>query len=137
MIAARRGRLWAGWAMSGLMILFMLFDSLAKLALESHVIAATTQIGYPVHAIRALGAIGLVCTLLYAFPPTSILGAILLTAYLGGAVASKVRIDDPLFGSVLFGVYFGVLVWGGLYLRDERLRTMIPLRRKAEPGHVG
>ena len=137
MTAARRGTLWAGWAMSGLMILFMLFDSLAKLALERHVIAATTQIGYPVHAIRTLGAIGLVCTLLYAFPPTAMLGAILLTAYLGGAVASKVRIDDPLFGSVLFGAYFGVLVWGGLYLRDERLRSMIPLRRKAAPGPVG
>lgn len=129
--ADRRWTLWAGWGMSGLMILFMLFDSIAKLALESHVIAATTQIGYPLHAIRPIGAIGLVCTLLYAIPRTSILGAILLTAYLGGAVASKVRIDDPLFSSVLFGVYFGVLVWGGLYLRDGRLRTLIPLRRTA------
>jgi hypothetical protein len=122
---------WAGWGMSGLMILFMLFDSLAKLALERHVIAATTQIGYPEHAIRPLGAIALICTVLYAVPRTSVLGAILLTAYLGGAVASKVRIDDPLFSSTLFGVYFGVLIWGGLYLRDERLRAMIPVRRKA------
>jgi len=117
--------------MSGLMILFMLFDSLAKLALERHVIEATTGIGYPLHAIRPLGAIALACTILYAIPRTSVLGAILLTAYLGGAIASKLRIDDPLFSSTLFGVYFGLLIWGGLYLRDERLRAMIPVRRKA------
>jgi hypothetical protein len=129
---ARRGwTWWVGWALSGLMILFMLFDSIAKLALERHVIAATTQIGYPVHAIRPMGAIALVCTLLYAVPRTSVLGAILLTAYLGGAVASKVRVDDPLFSSVLFGVYFGVLVWGGLYLRDEQLRAMFPVRQRS------
>ena len=133
MVAHRRWMVWAGWGMSGLMVLFMLFDSLAKLALERHVIAATTQIGYPEHAIRPLGAIALVCTLLYAVPRTSVLGAILLTAYLGGAIASKVRIDDPLFSSTLFGVYFGLLIWGGLYLRDERLRTMIPVRRPADP----
>ena len=120
---------WWGWAMSGLMILFMLFDSVAKLALERHPVGATKQIGYPVHAIQPLGAIGLACTLLYAVPRTSVLGAILLTAYLGGAVASKVRVDDPLFSSVLFGVYFGILVWGGLYLRDAQLRAMLPLRR--------
>ncbi|MBV9511255.1 MAG: DoxX family protein [Caulobacteraceae bacterium] len=120
--------IWAGWAMSGLMIVFMLFDSIAKLALERHVIAATTEIGYPEHVIRPLGAIAFVCTLLYAVPRTAIFGAILLTAYLGGAVASKVRIDDPLFSSTLFGVYFGVLIWGGLYLRDPQLRAMIPVR---------
>jgi hypothetical protein len=130
MDGTRKWMLWAGWGMSGLMILFMLFDSLSKLALEPHVIAATTQIGYPIHAVRPMGAIALVCTLLYTIPRTSMLGAILLTAYLGGAVASKVRIDDPLFSSVLFGVYFGILVWGGLYLRDEQLRTMIPFRWK-------
>lgn len=115
-----------GWGISGLMILFMLFDGLSKVAMEHHVIEATTALGYPVDCIRALGIISIVCTVLYAIPRTSILGAILLTAYLGGAVASKVRIDDPLFSSVLFGVYFGILVWGGLYLRDARLRRMIP-----------
>jgi DoxX-like family len=120
---------WTGWGMSGLMIAFLLFDGVSKLVLESHVVEATTQIGYPLDIIRPLGIICLACTILYAIPRTSILGAILLTAYLGGAVASKVRIEDPLFGSVLFGVYFGILVWGGLYLRDERLRALIPLRR--------
>jgi hypothetical protein len=131
MTNGRKWMLWAGWGLSGLMIAFMLFDGLSKLALERHVVAATTQIGYPVDVIRPLGVIGLACTLLYAIPRTSILGAVLLTAYLGGAVASKMRIHDPLFSSVLFGVYFGVLVWGGLYLRDERLRSLFPLRRTA------
>ena len=120
---------WVGWGMSGLMVAFMLFDSLSKLALERHVVAATTQIGYPLDVIRPLGAIGLACTLLYAIPRTATLGAILLTAYLGGAIASKVRIEDPLFSSVLFGVYFGILVWGGLFLRDPQLRALMPLRR--------
>jgi DoxX-like family len=118
-----------GWGMSCLMIAFMLFDSISKLALEHHVIAATTGIGYPLEVIRPLGFIALACTLLYAIPRTSILGAILLTGYLGGAIASKVRIEDPMFSSVLWGVYLGILVWGGLYLRDERIRAVIPLRQ--------
>jgi DoxX-like family len=120
---------WVGWGMTGLMIAFLLFDSVSKFVLEHHVVEATTQIGYPLDVIRPLGLICLVCTILYAIPRTSIFGAILLTGYLGGAIASKVRIEDPLFSSVLFGLYFGVLVWGGLYLRDERLRLLIPFRR--------
>jgi hypothetical protein len=119
---------WAGLGMSGLTVLFMLFDGLSKLALERHVVEATTKIGYPVGVIRPLGGVLLVCTVLYAIPRTAIFGAILLTGFLGGAVASKVRIEDPLFSSVLFGVYFGILAWGGLYLRDDRLRSLIPVR---------
>jgi hypothetical protein len=126
----RRWMTWAGWGASGLMIVFMLFDGVSKLALERHVVEATTQIGYPLDVIRPLGALSLACTLLYAIPRTAILGAILLTGYLGGAIASKVRIEDPLFSSVLFGAYFGVLVWGGLYLRDPQLRSLMPLRRE-------
>lgn len=118
-----------GWGMTGLMIAFLLFDSVSKLLLEHHVVEATTKLGYPLDVIRPLGLICLASTILYAIPRTSILGAILLTGYLGGAIASKVRIEDPLFSSVLFGVYFGLLVWGGLYLRDERLRALIPLTR--------
>ena len=120
---------WTGWGMTGLMIAFLLFDGVSKLVLEQHVVEATTQIGYPLDVIRPLGLICLACTILYAIPRTSVLGAILLTGYLGGAIASKVRIEDPMFSSVLFGLYFGILVWGGLYLRDERLRALIPLRR--------
>jgi hypothetical protein len=115
-----------GWAMSGLMIAFLLFDSVSKLALERHVVAATATLGYPLDVIRPLGLICLVSTILYAIPRTSILGAILLTGYLGGAIASKVRIEDPMFSSVLFGLYFGLLVWGGLYLRNGQLRALLP-----------
>ena len=115
-----------GWTLSGLTIAFMLFDAAGKLALERHVIAATVQIGYPVGVIRTLGIICLACTILYAIPRTSVLGAILLTGYLGGAVASKVRIEDPLFSSILFGVYLGVILWAGLCLRDPRVRALIP-----------
>src|SRR5258708_2138281 len=86
---------WLGRALSGLSILFLLFDSVSKLVLEQHVIAATTRIGYPVDTIRSLGIICLACTILYAIPRTAILGAVLLTGYLGGAIASKVRIEDP------------------------------------------
>jgi hypothetical protein len=112
--------------MTGLTVLFMLFDSASKLGLEVHVVEATTRIGYPIAAIRPIGFTLLLCTILYAIPRTAILGAILLTGYLGGAVASKVRIEDPLFSSVLFAVYVGLIAWGGLYLRDRRLRTLLP-----------
>jgi hypothetical protein len=128
--AAPKWMKWAGWSMTGLIIVFLLVDGASKIALEQHVVEATTKIGYPLDVIRPLGIICLAATVLYAIPRTSILGAILLTGYLGGAVASKVRIEDPLLSSVLFGVYFGLLVWGGLYLRDERIRALIPLRRK-------
>jgi hypothetical protein len=121
--------IWVGWIFSGLTVLFMLFDGISKLAMEHHVVEATTQIGYPQEVIRPLGIILLVCTVLYAIPRTAVFGAILLTGYLGGAVASKVRMEDPIFSSILFGVYFGILAWVGLYLRDERLRSLIPLRR--------
>jgi DoxX-like family len=121
--------LWVGRSLSGLTVLFMLFDGLSKLAMEHHVVEATTTIGYSVAVIRPLGLVLIACTILYVIPRTAIFGAILLTGYLGGAVASKVRIDDPIFSSILFGVYFGLLAWGGLYLRDERLRALIPFRR--------
>jgi hypothetical protein len=118
-----------GWGLTALTILFMLFDAASKLALESHVVEATTNIGYPVGAIRPIAIIALICTVLYAIPRTAILGAVLLTGFYGGAVASKIRIDDPLFSSVLFGVYVGLIAWGGIYLRDDNLRRLFPIRR--------
>lgn len=118
-----------GWALSILTILFMLFDAVGKLALEAHVIDATTRIGYPVATIRPIGVIALLCTLLYAVPRTAVLGAVLLTGFYGGAVASKIRIEAPLYSSILFGVYVGLIAWGGLYLRDDRLRALFPFRR--------
>jgi hypothetical protein len=119
----------AGWGMTGLVVLFLLFDGVTKLAMERHVVEATREIGYPVGVIPALGITCLVCTILYVVPRTAVLGAILLTGFLGGAIASKVRIEDPLFSSTLFGVYVALFVWGGLYLRDDRLRALLPWRR--------
>lgn len=87
--------------------------------------------GYPASAVRPIGVILLACTLLYIFPRTAILGALLLTGYLGGAVASQVRAANPLFTHILFPVYFAFLVWGGLYLRDAGLRLLVPLRRQS------
>jgi hypothetical protein len=119
-----------GWVLSILTIAFMLLDAAGKLALESQVIEATTKIGYPVAAIRPIGVIALICTILYAIPRTAVPGAILLTGFYGGAVASKIRIEDPLFSSILFGVYMGSIAWGGLYLRDGRLRALFPFRTR-------
>ena len=127
--SSSKAMLWAGWGMSGVTVVFMLFDGISKLALERHVVEATTKIGYPEWVIRPLGIVILTCTILYAIPRTAIFGAILLTGFLGGAVASKVRLEDPLFGSILFGVYVGILAWGGLYLRDDRIRALLPWRR--------
>ena len=118
-----------GWIMSGLVVVFLVFDGTTKLMMITPVVNATVGIGYPVDVIRPLGIICLACAILYAIPRTAVLGAILLTGFLGGAVASKVRLEDPLFSQVLFGVYVGALAWGGLYLRDGRLRALFPLRR--------
>lgn len=89
------------------------------------------QLGYPanVSLARGLGILTLVCTVLYAIPRTSVLGAILLTGLLGGAIATHLRVGSPLFTHLLFGVYLGLMVWGALYLRDDRLRALIPWRR--------
>ena len=114
--------------MSALPVLFLLMDGVMKLVKPAVVVEGTVHLGYSATVIVPLGIILLACTLLYAFPKTSFLGAILLTGYLGGAVASHVRIGDPLFTHVLFPVYLGIFIWGGLYLRDERLRRMILLR---------
>lgn len=120
-----------GYALSGLVILFMLFDGGIKLVPLDIVIETTAQLGYPATETlaRGLGILGLVCTALYAFPRTSVLGAILLTGYLGGTVAIHLRIGSPAFTHLLFGVYLGVMLWGGLYLRDDRLRALMPYCR--------
>lgn len=119
-----------GWTMSGLMIAFLLMDATMKLLALPIVLETSAPLGYAgADMARALGAVLLVATLLYALPPTAVLGAILVTGYLGGAVATHVRVGSPLFSHTLFGVYLGVILWGGLYFRDERLRQLIPLRR--------
>ena len=120
---------WLGRILSGIVILFLLFDGAIKLVPWPIVTETMDRMGYgsSESLARSLGAITLVCTVLYAVPPTSILGAILLTGYLGGAMASHVRVGSPLFSHLLFGFYLGVMVWGGLWLRDRRLRALIPL----------
>ena len=120
--------LWTGRILSALAALFLLFDGVAKLFKPAPVVEATVQLGYPESVILGLGIVLTACTILYLVPRTSILGAILLTGYLGGAVATHVRVGGPLF-SVIFPILFGVLVWGGLFLREGRLRALIPLRR--------
>ena len=122
-------KLWAGRIISALPVLFLLMDGIMKLIKPAVVVETTVRLGYPETVILPIGLVLLACTVLYAIPRTSVLGAILLTGYLGGAVATNVRVGAPLFTNVLFPVYLGVLIWLGLYLRDERLRALIPLRR--------
>jgi hypothetical protein len=117
--------------MSGLVVAFLIFDGVIKLMALPVVTETMDQLGYSANAdlARGLGVLTLVCAGLYAVPRTSILGAILLTGLLGGAMATHLRVGSPLFTHLLFGLYLGLLAWGGLFLRDERLRALIPLRR--------
>jgi hypothetical protein len=120
--------LWAGRILSGLMIAFLLLDSVMKLMRVAQAVQGTAQLGYPEQVVRTLGVVLLISVVLYAIPRTAVLGAILITGYLGGAVATQVRVGNPLFSYTLFPVYVGLLVWGGLFLRDSRLRALIPFR---------
>ena len=122
---------WSARVVSGLVIVFLLFDGAIKLVPWPVVTETMDRIGYGSSETlaRTLGVITVVCTVLYAIPPTSIVGAILLTGYLGGAMASHMRIGSPLFTHTLFGFYLGLMVWGGLWLRDRSLRGLIPFRR--------
>jgi len=118
---------WAGYLLSVLPSLFLLLDAVMKLFKPSFVVEATTKLGYQESVIVPLGIVLLVCTVLYLVPLTSVLGAILLTGYLGGAVATHVRMSEGAF-PILFPVIIGGLIWGGLYLRDPRIRAQIPFR---------
>lgn len=122
--------LWTGGIMSGLPALFLLVDAIMKFVKPEPVVEATLKLGYPESVIVGLGITLLASTILYLIPRTAVLGAILLTGYLGGAVASHLRAGDGAF-PVLFPVIFGVLLWGGLYLRDQRLRLLVPWRYHA------
>jgi len=118
---------WAGWVTSALPALFLTFDAVIHIMKIPPVVDAFAQLGYPISVAVPLGIVELVCLAVYVTPQTSVLGAILLTGYLGGAVATHVRVGAGLF-PVLFPVMLGVLFWGGLVLRDQRLRALIPLR---------
>lgn len=118
-------RIWTSRIMSGLVILFMLTDSIFKFIQPAEVVQGTIDLGYAAHHIAVIGVLGLLSILLYAIPRTAILGAILLTGYFGGAIATHLRLDNPLFSHTLFPVYLAVLAWGGLWLRDERVRKIL------------
>ncbi|XEC96393.1 DoxX family protein [Paenibacillus tarimensis] len=123
-----KSRLWTARIMSGLVILFMLFDSISKFLKPAMVVEGTLELGYSEHHILTIGVLGLISTILYAIPRTSVLGAVLLTAYFGGAIAIHLRMDNPLFSHTLSPVYIAVLAWGGIWLRNEKLRKLIPFQ---------
>jgi DoxX-like family len=126
-----KAALWTGRVLSGLVILFLTVDGAIKLVPIQPVIDSMRELGYPtsVSFARFIGVVTLVSTVLYAWPRTSLLGAVLLTGLMGGAIATHLRLDHPLFSHTLFGIYLGLFLWGGLWLRDERLRQVLPISR--------
>lgn len=120
-----KAKFWAGRIITTLMVLFLFFDSGSKILKLAAVMDGTTRVGYPASLVQPIGVVLLVCTILYMIPRTSVLGAILLTGYLGGATATMVRVQDALF---LFPAGFGMLAWLGLFLREPRLWGLVPLR---------
>ncbi len=130
--AVSKTSLWSGRIISTLVVLFLLFDAVAKLMRIAPVLAAFTQLGFSTSLSVPIGAVLLLCTILYVIPPTAILGAILLAAYLGGATVTHLRAGQPFY----FPIIFGVLVWGGLYLRENRLHALIPLRSPKAPSQA-
>jgi DoxX-like family len=129
---AQTKQLWVARAMSGLAVLFLLFDATIKVLRVPDAVVGTTQLGYPESVIVPLGVLQLLLLVIYLIPQTSVLGAILWTGYLGGAIATHVRVGSPLFTHVLFPIYVALLLWGGLGLRDDRLRVLLPIRRRQE-----
>ena len=121
--------IWTGRVLSGFVIAFLLFDGGIKIANLPIVDATMTQLGYPTGLAQGLGVLTLACAALYAFPRTSVLGAILLTGLFGGAMATHLRVGSPLFSHFFFGTYLGLMAWGGLWLRDARVRALMPWRQ--------
>lgn len=126
--SASKVKLWTGRVLTTLAVLFLLFDAGGKLMMPSFVVDAFARLGLPVGIGVSIGVLLTICTILYAIPLTSVLGAVLLTGYLGGAVAIQMRAGSPTFETV-FPVLFGVLVWAGVYLRNCGLRRVFPVRR--------
>ncbi|MDQ3281763.1 MAG: DoxX family protein [Acidobacteriota bacterium] len=122
-----RAALWTGRVLFTLSVLFLAFDAAMKILQPAAAVAGTTQLGYSANVLLPLGIIQVVCLALYLIPRTAVLGAILWTGYLGGAVATHVRIGNPLFSHILFPVYVAALLWGALWLRDRRVRALLPL----------
>ena len=116
---------WVGRVLSGLAVLFLAFDAGFKLLQSPVAIEGTVALGYPASALLTIGIIQVVCLIVYLIPRTSVLGAILWTGYLGGAIATHLRLENPLFTHQLFPIYVAALLWGGLYLRDRRVRALL------------
>lgn len=129
--------IWSGRIMSGVMAAFLLLDAIMHLSNIAPVVEASTRLGLPVNLAPVLGVVELICLALYVYRRTSALGAILLTGYLGGAVAIHLRAGSPLFGEALFPVYVGILLWGGLYLREPRLRALTPIAQTSAAAEKG
>jgi hypothetical protein len=125
--SASKARLWTGRILTGLTVLFMLFDAAGKFMMPRQVVEAFARLGFPASLGGAIGIILLVVTILYAIPRTAVLGAILITGFLGGAVAIQMRAGSPLFETI-FPALFGVIAWAGIYLRELRLGALLPLR---------
>jgi hypothetical protein len=123
--AQSKGALWTGRALSAIVALFLAFDALMKLLRIAPVMKASMELGYPTYAVFGIGVVLALCVALYAMPHTSFFGALLLTGYLGGAIATHVRVGDPLWTHTLFPIYVAAMVWGGLVLRDRRLRVFL------------
>jgi hypothetical protein len=123
-----RSAMRVGMVLTTLAALFLTFDTVLKVLALGPAVEGTVALGYPVGSVRVIGLIELVCLVLYLVPRTSVLGALMLTGYLGGAIATHVRIGNPLFTHILFPTYVAVFIWGGLWLRDRRLRELLPLR---------
>ena len=120
----------AGYVLTALGGAFLLFDAVIKLLRLAPAMQGTTDLGYPASTVLPIGIIEFVCVGLYLAPRTSVFGALLLTGYLGGAIATHLRIGNPLFTHTLFPIYVALMLWGGLYLREPRLRALLPLRRR-------
>ncbi len=118
-----------GIALSALPVLFLTFDSVIKLIRIQPVVQSFEQLGYPIHLATTIGVLELLCLALYLVPRTAALGALLLTGFLGGAISTHLRVGDPLFSHTVFPLYVAAMVWGGLYLRDERVRALLPFRK--------
>jgi hypothetical protein len=123
-----RKKLWAARIVSGVAVLFLLLDGVMHVMAPIQVADAFRQLGFPVKLAPVIGFTELLCTLVYAVPRTAVFGAVLLTGVLGGAVTAHVRVGDPLFPTLIFPILVGLLIWGGPYLRDERLRALIAVR---------
>ena len=123
--------LWAARILTGLVVSFLLFDAIIKVLQLAPAVQGTVALGYQPSAVLTIGVVELICITVYVIPRTSLLGAILLTGYLGGAIASQLRVGNPLFSHVLFPMYVAGMIWGGLYLREPRLHILVPIMANA------